>query len=162
MSDEQLRDYLMRYKVALQPNRHVATWKTISSAIEKERGSFSGLIASTNSDFLTLKDTVQVKYKKQFPYLSGPKIFNYWSFILGEYAKVQLKNKKYIEIAPDTHITQCSVLLGVITADEALKLSKEDISERWRVLLKGSGVAPIEMHSPLWFWSRNGFIFKLK
>ncbi|MEK7588605.1 MAG: hypothetical protein AAB438_02185 [Patescibacteria group bacterium] len=161
MTDDELRKHLTKYKVALQPNKHVATWKTISSTIEKEWGSFSGFIAATNSDFLTLKDTVQMKHKKQFPYLSGPKIFNYWSFILSEYGKVQLKNKEFIDIAPDTHITQCSVLLGVITQDEAIKLSKDSISERWRVLLKGSGIAPIEMHSPLWFWSRNGFIFKL-
>ena len=161
MSDEKLRGYLMKYKVALQPNKHIATWKTISNVVAKEWGGFSEFIESTNEDFLVLRDLVKIKYKKQFPYLSGPKIFNYWSFILSKYGKIQLKNKEYIEIAPDTHITQCSVLLGVIKPDEAIKLSKDDISEKWRVLLEDSGIAPIEMHPPLWFWSRNGFIFKL-
>lgn len=161
MSDEKLRKLLTKYKVALQPNKHINTWKSIASVTVKEWGSFSNFLKATNSDFLVLKDIVQVKHKKQFPYLSGPKIFNYWSFILGEYGKVKLKNKEYIDIAPDTHITQCSVLLGVITKEEALKLSKEEISERWRVLLKGSGITPIEMHPPLWFWSRNGFLLKI-
>lgn len=161
MSDEKLRSLLMKYKVALQPNKHINTWKSIASVIAKEWGSFSNFIQFTKSDFLTLKDVVQVKYKKQFPYLSGPKIFNYWSFILEEYGKVKLKNKEYIDIAPDTHITQCSILLGVITKEESLKLSKEEISERWRSLLQGSGIVPIEMHPPLWFWSRNGFLFKI-
>lgn len=161
MSDDELRSYLIKYKVALQPNKHIATWKNISNTISKEWGSFANFIKATDGDFLVLKDMVQTKHKKQFPYLSGPKIFNYWSFILGEYAKVDWSNKEFIEIAPDTHITQCSVLLGVITKDEAVKLSKDDISEKWRVLLKGSGITPIEMHPPLWFWSRNGFIFKV-
>ncbi len=161
MSDEKLRERLTKYKVALQPNKHIATWKNISKTIFENWGSLTNFLKATNGDFLILKDLVQVKYKKGFPYLSGPKIFNYWSFILGEYGKVELKNKEYIDIAPDTHITQCSVLLGVITQDEAEKLSKDQISEKWRTLLKGSGIAPIEMHPPLWFWSRNGFIYKL-
>ena len=72
-----------------------------------------------------------------------------------------LKNVEFIEIAPDTHVTQCSVKLGVITEKEAETLSKDAISNRWREVLKDSGIAPIEMHPPLWFWSRNGFIFKI-
>jgi hypothetical protein len=52
-------------------------------------------------------------------------------------------------------------LLGVITEQEAETLPKDAISEKWRGLLKGSDIAPIDMHSPLWFWSRNGFIYKL-
>ncbi|MCX6713493.1 MAG: hypothetical protein NTV48_00065 [Candidatus Vogelbacteria bacterium] len=161
MSDEEIRKKLLKYKLALQPNRHIATWKTIAKTMVREWGSFSNFIKVTNGDFLILKDLVQVKCKKQFPYLSGPKIFNYWAFILGEYGMVSMKNKGCIEIAPDTHITQCSVLLGVITEDESKKLSKNEISERWRMLLKGSGINPIEMHPPLWFWSRNGFSYKL-
>ncbi len=161
MSDEKLREYLTKYKVALQPNKHIATWKAISHAVKNEWGSFSELIKATDCDFLVLKDLLKIKHKKQFPYLSGPKIFNYWSFILGEYCKINFKNKEYIDIAPDTHITQCSVKLGVITSEESIKLSKDEISERWRMLLTDSGITPIEMHPPLWFWSRNGFLFEL-
>lgn len=161
MSDEELRKLLSKYKVALQPNKHINTWKTISKTIFEEWGSFENFIKATGNDFLALKELVQGKHKKQFPYLSGPKIFNYWSFILNEYGKVNLINKEYIDIAPDTHITQCSVLLGVITKEESETLSKDEISERWRTLLEGSDITPIEMHPPLWFWSRNGFMYKL-
>ncbi len=162
MSEEELRKNLTKYKLALQPNKHIATWKNISKTIFENWGSLTNLIKATDSDFLVLKDLVQNKHKKGFPYLSGPKIFNYWSFILDEYGKVKLKNTEYIEIAPDTHITQGSIMLGVITKDEAENLSKDDISSRWRDLLKGSGISPIEMHPPLWFWSRNGFVYKLE
>jgi hypothetical protein len=161
MSDNELRKLLSKYKLALQPNKHIATWRTISNTIKGEWGSISNFIKNTDNDFLKLKDLVQIKYKKGFPYVSGPKIFNYWSFILGEYGKVNLKNREWIDIAPDTHITQCSVRLGVVTQEEAGFLTKEEISEKWRNLLQGSGITPIEMHPPLWFWSRNGFIYKL-
>ena len=69
------------------------------------------------------------------------------------------------EVGDATHHTFFEMLgnwsLGNYWKDEAIKLSKDDISEKWRVLLEDSGIAPIEMHPPLWFWSRNGFIFKL-
>ncbi|MFZ4500291.1 MAG: hypothetical protein ACOYMZ_02190 [Minisyncoccia bacterium] len=162
MSDEELRKLLMKYKVALQPNKHITTWKRIATTIASEWGGFKKFIESTGYDFLVLKNIVQNEHKKQFSYLSGPKIFNYWSFILGEYGGVSLKNKNYIEIAPDTHITQCSVILGVISKEESMILSKDQISEKWRVLLKDTDITPIEMHPPLWFWSRNGFLFNLK
>lgn len=111
---------------------------------------------------MKLKELVQQKYKKGFPYLSGPKIFNYWAFIIQEYGGAKLINSEYIEIAPDTHVTKCSVLLGVIKKGEAEKIAKEKLSEKWRNILSGSGINPIEMHPPLWFWSKNNFLYKLK
>lgn len=161
MSDEHLRAWLTKYKVALQPNKHIATWKRIATVTAEEWGGFGGLLEAANRDYLSLKELVQRKYKKQFPYLSGPKIFNYWSYILGEFCDIELKSREYIEIAPDTHVVRCSVLLGVITEKEAKLLPVEIIAERWRLLLSGTEIAPIEMHAPLWFWSRNGFLYSL-
>ena len=108
----------------------------------------------------TTHKLVNIDHKKGFPYLSGPKIFNYWSFIINTYGGVILTNRHHIEIAPDTHITQCSVKLGVISAEEALSLTKDAISAKWRELLKESEIDPIDMHPPLWFWSRNGFLYQ--
>jgi len=156
-----LREYLSRYKIALQPNKHINTWQTISKTIFTNWKSIKGLMEYVDYDYLKLRDVVQKEYKKNFPYISGPKIFNYWCFIIQEYGKIKLKNSEYIEIAPDTHVTQASVRLGVITAQESVVLSKEKISARWRELLKGTGINPIEMHPPLWFWSRNDFKYRL-
>ena len=160
-SEEDVRKALMKYKVALQPNKHINTWRTIAKTIHDTWGSFTKLFEVSEDDFLNLKQTVQIDYKKGFPYLSGPKIFNYWSFIISTYGGINLLNRGYIEIAPDTHITQCSVKLGVITEEEAETLTKDVIPQRWRELLKKSAINPIDMHPPLWFWSRNGFLFTL-
>lgn len=161
MSQNELRTLLMKYKVALQPNKHVDTWHRIATTIYNEWGSIENMLLSLDYDFVKIQKAVQVTYKKGFPYLSGPKIFHYWSYILGEYCGVLLKNKEFIQIAPDTHVIQCSILLGVITEDEALKMKRDDISERWREVLNGLGLSPIDMHSPLWFWSKNNFYYKL-
>ncbi len=155
------RKALMKYQIALQPNKHINTWRTIAKTMVDNWGTFTNLFESTQNDFLNLKQKVRVDHKKSFPYLSGPKIFNYWSFIISTYGGIKLLNRDHIDIAPDTHITQCSVKLGVITPKEATTLSKDAISQRWRELLKGSGIDPIDMHPPLWFWSRNGFLFEI-
>lgn len=160
-SEDQLRQALMKYKVALQPNKHVNTWRVIAKTISENWGSFAEFFEVNDNDFLQIRQTIKIDHKKGFPYLSGPKIFNYWSFIMSTYGEIKMSNRDRIEIAPDTHITQCSVKLGVLTPEEALSMSKDDVSERWRRLLEGSGIDPIDMHSPLWFWSRNGFIYEL-
>ncbi|MBX4198322.1 hypothetical protein KW782_03250 [Candidatus Parcubacteria bacterium] len=160
LDTEKLREYLLRYRLALQPNKHINTWQTISKTVAREWGSFEGLMKAIDYDFLKLKEIVQGSHKKDFPYLSGPKIFNYWSSILKRYAHVELRNIEYVELAVDTHILKCSVALNVITADEATKLGRLEISDKWRKALHGSGIAPSEMHFILWFWSRNGFLFQ--
>lgn len=157
-----LQKLLLKHKLAMQPNKHTETWRAICATIAGDFGSFWKLMEKAGNDYLKLKEIVQVKQKKGFPYLSGPKIFNYWSFIIQEYGGVKLKNSEYIEIAPDTHVTKCSVLLGVIDEAEAHKISKERLSEKWRNVLGGSGITPIEMHPPLWFWSKNNFKYLLK
>lgn len=113
MSSDTLRSHLLKHKIALQPNKHVRTWQTIAKTIFERWGSITNLIKSTDADYTILKQILRTDFKKGFPYLSGPKIFNYWCFILNKYGNVQLKNADLIEIAPDTHVTQCSVRLGV-------------------------------------------------
>lgn len=161
MSEEQLRTLLLIHKVALQPNKHIRTWQTISTTISREWGSIEKMLEAVDYDFLKLQSLMQIEYKKSFPYLSGPKIFHYWSYILGEYCSIALKNKNFIEIAPDTHVIKCSIILGVIDEKDALTLTRDAISARWREVLKDSELSPIDMHSPLWFWSKNNFSYSL-
>lgn len=161
LSQDELRVLLAKYKVALQPNKHINTWHTIASTIAGEWGSIEGFLRAIDYDFLKLQQILQVTSKKGFPYLSGPKIFHYWSYIIGEYCGVILKNREYIQIAPDTHIIKCSIKLGVLTEEDAIKMSRDEISEQWRETLKGTGLSPIDMHSPLWFWSKNNFSYEV-
>lgn len=161
LGQDDLRPLLLKHKIALQPNKHIDTWHRIASAINNEWDSIGNMLSSLDYDFLKIQQSVQLINKKGFPYLSGPKIFHYWCYILGEYCEVSLKNKEFIQIAPDTHIIQCSIRLGILTEVEASKMSRDDISNRWREVLVGTGLSPIDMHSPLWFWSRNNFSYNL-
>ena len=159
--EDDIRPLLLKYKLALQPNKHINTWKRIGTTVFYNWKSFTNLFKSTKYDFLKLKQILQKDYKKGFPYLSGPKIFNYWSYIMEQYGDIKLKNSEYIEIAPDTHVIQASIKLGLISKEESRKISREGLSKKWRHLLKGTNINPIDTHSPLWFWSRSNFSFEL-
>lgn len=156
-----LRAKLLKHKLALQPKRHIYIWRTISAAVAKRGGKWLPLFESAGYDFRRLQKMVQVDDKKEFPYLSGPKIFNYWNFILKKYAGLKLGHNSDISIAPDTHVIQSSVRLGVMRSSEVPRLSREQIAERWTEILVGTDILPIDMHSPLWFWSRSGFKYKV-
>lgn len=160
-SVEDLQHALMKYKIALQPNKHIATWSTIAKTISDNRWDITWLLTAAEYDVVKLQQMIQKDHKKWFPYLSWPKIFHYWMYILGEYCDVKLINKQFIDIAPDTHVIQCSVKLWVLTAEEWEKLSREQISQKRREALEWSGINPIDMHSPLRFWSRNNFTYAL-
>lgn len=53
-----LRWYLTRYKLALQPNKHIATWHRITRTITENWRTLGNLVASVNYDFLQLQETV--------------------------------------------------------------------------------------------------------
>ncbi len=160
-SIDDLRTVLVYHRVALQPNRHPEIWKKVSKGIvdSSHRGDVFGLIDSVNFDIAVLKNIIQNKRKSEFPYLSGPKIFNYWLYVLESYTAVKWRSRNLITVAPDTHILQATVKLGLCTS-EVLNGSAEDrqrVAEIWEVALLGSGLAPIDVHTPLWLWSRAGF-----
>ncbi|HDX9589774.1 hypothetical protein [Bacillus multifaciens] len=158
---EELRNVLLHYRVALQPNRHPEIWIRVCKGIiqSSPKGDVSGLIDSVQFDIASLKNTMQIKRKSEFPYLSGPKIFNYWLYVMETYVGIEWKSRELITIAPDTHILKASVKLGLCSS-EILNGTNEDrqiVAEAWEKALAGSGLAPIDVHTPLWLWSRAGF-----
>lgn len=75
------------------------------------------------------------------------------------YCGIEWIDREEITIAPDTHILQASVRLGVAPAavlDGSAK-SREAAALAWKELLHGSLLTPIDVHAPLWLWSRGGF-----
>lgn len=153
-SDEDLKQALTKYSLAVQTNKHPFIWRSISTTLHDHFSSDPReIIKACNNDLVKVLQMVQVDMKKQFPYLSGPKLSNYWLFILDHFTDVKLKNLQELSIIPDTHIIQSSVRLGLVQEDA----SPLEVDAAWRELLRGSDLTPSEMHSVLWNWSRNDF-----
>lgn len=152
---EDIRSALLKHKLGLQPNKHTLIWTTIANTFhELYKDDPREVIKAADNDIVKLLEILQVSQKKYFPYLSGPKLSNYWPYILSQYSDVVFINPHEISIIPDTHIIQSSVQLGLVHPGA----TSLDVVEAWKVLLKDSGVSPVEMHPVLWNWSRAGFI----
>ena len=90
--------------------------------------------------------------------MGGNKICNYWLYVLEQYTDIVFVDRENITVAPDTHVIQASQRLGVISAEET-QLSNVQIilAERWKELLMGTDLVPIDVHTPMWLWSRGKF-----
>lgn len=158
MPEEFLRKYLVEYKVALQPNKQPLIWKRLCETIEnKLEGDIRNLFIWNDFSVKKVKEYIQ-KNKKDFPYLGGNKICNYWLYVLEQYTDIEFVDRENITVAPDTHVVQASQKLGIITAEEAGSSNVQIIlAERWENLLKETDLKPIDVHTPMWLWSRGKF-----
>ena len=101
---------------------------------------------------------MQVEKKKDFPYLSGKKLCNYWLYVMYQYTNLPLINTDQIYIATDRHIIRDTQKLGLITDEEVENTKVQDyVIKSWIEALTGTNYVPIDFQSALWLWARNGF-----
>ena len=158
-SFEEVQKALVKYKVALQQNKQTEIWIKLSNTInEFFDGDIRKLFEINNYDVNKIRNYIQKEYKSKFPYLSGNKICNYWLYVLYQYTDIKYKNIEDLTVAPDTHVVKATYRLGLITEEE-LKSSNVQliVIDRWNEILKGTKYNPIDIHTPMWLWSRNGF-----
>lgn len=150
---------LVKYRIALQPTKQTEIWiKLCQTFMELFDGDIRKLFEDFNNDVNKIRDFIQIQNKKSFPYLSGTKICNYWLFVIYQYTDRIYKNIESLTVAPDTHVVKATYRLRLID-DKELKSAnvQKIVIDRWNKLLKNSKYKPIDIHTPLWLWSRNGF-----
>lgn len=151
---ETIRNDLIKHKLALQPNKHVHIWTTIASTLhEYYCDDPRQVINESHRDAKLLIDSLHGINRARFPYLSGPKLSNYWPYILSQYTDVRFVNSNEISIIPDTHVIQSSVVLGLVHPGSGPSI----VEIAWKELLSETGIPPTRVHPILWNWSRNNF-----
>ncbi|BFH63467.1 hypothetical protein [Paenibacillus azoreducens] len=158
MDAEELREKLLKHKVALQPNKQPAVWRTLCVTImDQLDGDLRNLFRQNGNSVRRIKQHM-MQHKKSFPYLGGDKIMNYWLYVMKQYTDADFPDRECITVAPDTHVLQSSAKLGIITEEEAAgPKARELAASRWEEMLQGSGLCPIDIHTPMWLWSRSKF-----
>ena len=151
---------LIKYKVALQKNKQTEIWIALCQTfVDFFDGDIRKLFDRFDNDVNKIRNFIQKENKKKFPYLSGTKICNYWLYVIWQYTDKEYQNIECLTVAPDTHVVQATYRLGLITEEE---LDRSDVQliviDRWNELLENTKYKPIDIHTPLWLWSRNGFI----
>ena len=155
---EKVRTDLGKHRLGLQINRHTNIWMALSQTFASDYDADPRrFLEECRYDVEYIIHTLRTTKKKKFPYLSGPKMANYWLYILHLYTDIPLIHLDQISIIPDTHVQQASRFLGITTE----KAPPDQTAEAWSVLLEGSGIRPIDMHPVLWNWSREGFMPKV-
>ena len=151
---------LTKYKVALQKEKQTEIWLSLCETfVTLFDGDIRKLFVQLGNDVNKIRDFIQKENKKRFPYLSGTKICNYWLYVIWQYTDRKYKNIECLTVAPDTHVCRSTYKLGLITEEEYHASNVQEITiKRWQELLKNSSYKPIDVHTPLWLWSRNGFI----
>ncbi len=157
---EEVQLALTKYKVALQRQKQTEIWlKLCNTFVELFDGDIRNLFSGLDNDVNKIRDFIQKQNKSKFPYLSGTKICNYWLYVIYQYADRKYKNIEDLTVAPDTHVCKATYKLGLITDDEFNSSSVQlTVIDRWQKLLNGTKYKPIDIHTPLWLWSRNGFV----
>lgn len=158
-SFEQVQQALVKYKVALQKEKQTQIWIILCHTFTNMfQGDIRKLFSMQKHDVNLIRDFIQKDHKKDFPYLSGTKICNYWLYVIYQYTNEKYQNIECLTVAPDTHVIKSSYQLDVITQEELNSNHVQEIViDRWNTILKDSKLYPIDIHTPLWLWSRNGF-----
>ena len=158
-SFEEVQFALTKYKVALQKIKQTEIWiKLCNTFVELFDGDIRNLFDKLDNDVDKIRDFIQKENKTKFPYLSGTKICNYWLYVIYQYTDRKYKNIENLTVAPDTHVCKATYRLGLITEDELNSNNVQLIViDRWNQLFKGTKYKPIDIHTALWLWSRNGF-----
>ncbi len=156
---QEVQEALTKYKVALQKQKQTEIWLSLCKTfVELFDGDIRELFKMLENDVNRIRDFIQKEHKKEFPYLSGTKICNYWLYVLYQYTDKKYENIENLTVAPDTHVCKATYQLGLLTEEELHSSHVQEILiERWQKLLNGTKYKPIDVHTPLWLWSRNGF-----
>lgn len=158
-SFEEVQYALTKYKVALQKQKQTEIWLELCNTfVEMFDGDIRKLFDIMDNDVDKIRDFIQKDNKKSFPYLSGTKICNYWLYVIYQYTDRIYKNIENLTVAPDTHVCKSTLRLELITEEEFNSSNVQLIViERWKELFKETKYKPIDIHTVLWLWSRNGF-----
>ncbi len=152
---EEVQKDLLKHRLSLQPNKHTDIWMAVSKAFHAHfKDDPRELFSVASWDVAQIHRIIQQDMRREFPYISGPKMAHYWLYILSHYTDAKFKNMQEISIIPDTHVLQCSIKLGLSTP----AMSSLEVAAIWKDLLQGAKVSPVEMHPVLWNWSRNDFL----
>lgn len=153
---EKTREALLRYKLALQADRHPRIWITLSETLQRSyQGDPRRFLGECGWKVVDIVRLLRER-RAEFPYLNGVKMSNYWLYILSRFTDAPLVDRSHISIIPDVHVKRATVFLGI--ADKAVCDNAELVALRWAAGLRGSGIAPCDLHAPLWRWSRAGFL----
>ena len=158
-SFDEVQQALVKHRLALQKVKQTEIWLALCNTFVKQYGGDIRLLFAKNGYCVArIREDVQREHKKEFPYLSGNKIFNYWLYVLHQYTDLKTMDPEEITVAPDTHVCKASLRLGLINESEYFSANVQTVvAQRWKEVFEDTEYRCFDIHTPLWLWSRAGF-----
>jgi endonuclease III len=103
-------------------------------------------------------EIAEVKQKlKDFPYLRGNKLTNFYIRAMGEIGLLKVKNLEELDIPVDKQVARFTIYTGVLKllSEQFVGCAQEQplrglIEEAWRHAAKTLGTAPWKLDEPIW------------
>ncbi|MEY8680431.1 hypothetical protein AALH74_07805 [Lactobacillus johnsonii] len=85
----EVQDALTKYNLALQKNKQTQIWiRLCQTLVNNFNGRVTDFFAYFDNDIQKVRHYMQVEKKKDFPYLSGKKLCNYWLYVMYQYTNL--------------------------------------------------------------------------
>lgn len=155
---------MKKHSLSKKPNKDAGIWSKVSKSLLDFYGSNPvNLIEKCDFDALNLyQQKFDPKFKKNFPYFSGDKIFPLWIRMLHDNLDFKLKNLSEIPIPVDVHIARATLSTNCLTGQYFGSISTiaPIIDEVWTKtmnLITNNGLKyRLQLDEPLWHLSRYG------
>lgn len=153
--EEEYRQALAKHGLAIQRDKQTGIWYRLAQTLhESFEDDPDNLFSYCGYNVENIKGFV-VGHKKDFPYISGPKLLNYWLYMITCFTDVKFVRREAISIVPDVHVRRATGVLGLVREEDLGDPVR--VASVWHEVLGGSDFVPIDLHAPLWRWSRAGF-----
>lgn len=128
------------------------TWKKVSEVLMEK---YAGDPRNITPEPL---DVVEVKKRlKDFPYLRGNKLSNFYIRVMGETGLFKLKNLNELDIPVDKQVARFTIYSGVLKllSEQFIGCAQDEplrglIEEAWRNAAKALNTAPWKLDEPIW------------
>lgn len=167
-SVEEVKRAMKVHGLSQKHNRDAAIWKRVSESFVIIYGSDPrNLIKECGFDAMKIfNKKFDGRFKKDFPSLSGNKIFPLWIRMLHDNLGIELKNLDKIPIPVDVHIARATFTIGCLKGEYEGSIAdiSPRIDEAWKTVI-GSLVHPrlkyaLQMDEALWHLSKYGCKFR--
>lgn len=130
----------------------IGIWLSISKALNSFGGTTLDLLRAYQFDAYQIFTELSETRKKEFPYLSGPKILPMWLKILAEDAAQPMKNMERLPLPVDKNVAEvtCNLILNKSFNGEVSEALKGEVRTAWNQIAIKLNVPVINFDSALW------------
>lgn len=159
---------MKKNRLSQKHTRDAGIWKRVSESFVNLYDSDPGrLIKECGSDAMKLYERrYDVRFRKNFPSLSGNKIFSLWIRMLHDNLGIELKNLEKIPIPVDVHVARATFTTGCLKREYKGSIAEvsQKIDEAWKTIIAGVSHPKLkyalQMDEALWNLSKNGCKFR--